>query len=1142
MALTLLYQYNAGGTQFSVYGYKNIPANAVNFGFLWLGAPPATTPDLAATWNQQGLYAFFPAANDYDWAAFSSSLYALYQQYAKYNIRFAWTDNAASQLISGIYVSNGKVSNTSNLVFAQFALLVPNQKPYIRLNTLQDGFVIENKNLALLPDRFDGSVAPINLTSEINIKISETLQGVLVFTSTMSTAQLAACHAGVHFFNSQSIQGSTTQQDYNYYFSFDYPVLNATAGVSLQGCVDMLAPQDPVRTNFSFTDNTPVSSFIPTRAGHFLSLQPTTTTISGGNGFTLVNYPKEAQETGLLCFSIQGTYTLILDHASGRDATANNDQLLCGISGTEHIAIVPQSKDYAGDLIDFIPGQLAFAPVFPVLTQDQANTDSSSLLQQNAFCSTSWVQVRKNTGPPSDAKVNYYYCQPADAALFNRTVSDTFLQVFDAEAGNTFDATQPTPVAKVFPMVPYAAAAESGSSRDFPGTISDFEYQILNPFRKNKIVTKQEISNRQAAGIRYRTRIRENSSLANDDYFTTTPQGLLVHVETDEQKMQFWETLVLATNQDTSVPANALLQLQNVNATIQSAFQTNQQFLVVSLKDSFGTLSDQQQDHQTQFNNTISIAGWPFHLDIGSNDYGDYSNVMIFKFCSGALTDRIQNTQSWTQPGDFVGDANEQMMLSRWMANYCNNADIEYGKGNAAYEKIHTIIHDVNWNGILALNVNIGLSDFPEDIKGLLGGIDVTRFKANHFGVEVNHITIKDNIVQTPASSSLFGLIDYTDPGYINEQQPPGATNVDYDFKVLKLLVLFNNSAIVDFKSKLQLTINTLFSDSVVQTSQQAYYNTILLDGSYENHNGHKSYIFNETGDQLFTISNNVLQVVEIVKVQFSTLSTDQHSDDVQSRFSIWGYLHFASLPGLDAFSFDKLAFSNLGIRMNFSDKNPAVRTFIFDPQVIGFDISNSAGRPQSFAYNYPLAISSLLYSDGSQMPKDIGYLNVSSPLDTASKAIPQSWYALSFNLNLGTLGALASKVGLTANLILVWGTGLPNQSSTDFAAAVFIRLPGTGGSSSFFSLQNVLKLSIGSIKLYADTQSSPGNTAYLIKFNNIALKVLSKQLPPNGKIGMFLFGDPGKHAQPTDDPTQSSLGWYAAYQKDKKKDKLLKR
>lgn len=1135
MPLNLFYQYNAGGIAFSLYGYPADPAGHQAFCFLWAGSPPANPPDLPATWSQSGFYAFFPPATNPDWNSLGPALYALYNQYSRYALRFAWTDAAASRLLAGIYVDNGLVTAVSNLIIGQFQLLLKTATPAITVNGTNDGFSIVNNGLFWLPDSYDAASTPVPLSSALAITAGQQTQGTLNFTLGLTLAQLNACHAGLHYYHSEAAPVDPNQPDHDYYYTFDYPIFQPATPLSLQTSLDLLAPQDPLRTYFAPSGADPLPTFIATRTGYFVSLKPATTGIPGGNCFTLINYPKAAQRSGLFCLSLQGTYTLFLAADVNNNAADNVHQLLCGLAGTEHVGFVPLSADYAGDLIDFVPGKPALAPVFPILTQDQGNTKDAPLLVPDTYCQTSWIQIRKNTTPPAGNGINYYYCQPGDAALFKPASGNTFLQLFDAEAGNTYDSTQPTPIASLFPLVPYAAASGGGGDHPSPGTLADFEYQILNPTRKAAIVTKAAIANRESV---YRTHKAANATTNTADlHYTTTPQGLLVQVDTSSS-VQKWTSLVLATNADAKVPADALLWLENVSATIQSAFQTNQQFLVVSKKDSLGVAPGGVIDPVvTVFHNTISIAGWPFHLDIGANDYGDYSNVVLFKFCTGALVDRVQHIQGWTQPEDFAGDANAQLMLSRWLANYCTSIDSGYAGGNAAYENIHSIIHDANWNGILALNVDIGLSDFPEDIKGLLGGIDTTRFKAHHFGVEVNHITVVNSILTNPATSSLFGLIDYTDAGYINQQPPPGATDVDYDFKVLRLLVLFRNSAIVDFKSKLQLTINRLFNDAVTDTGGHTnQYNTILLDGSYENHNGQKSYIFTETGDQSFTLQSHVLPTVEILKVQFSTLSTDQNSDDVRSRFAIWGNLQFAPLPGFDAFSFATLSFSNLGIRMDFSDLNPAKRQFSFDPQDIAFDAGNSAGRPQSFVYNYPLALSGLLYGNGKQAPKDLGYLSVASPLDQQSQSIPASWYGLAFTINLGTVGALGSKVGLTATLLLAWGTGLTNPAANSFAAAVFIKLPGTGGSSNLFSLQNVLKLSIGSIRLFVDADAVAGTTAYLIKFNNIALKVLSKALPPNGRIGMFLFGDPRQHGQPVTDPSQSSLGWYAAYQKDKTK------
>ncbi|MFI5163553.1 MAG: hypothetical protein ACHQHN_19920, partial [Sphingobacteriales bacterium] len=65
----------------------------------------------------------------------------------------------------------------------------------------------------------------------------------------------------------------------------------------------------------------------------------------------------------------------------------------------------------------------------------------------------------------------------------------------------------------------------------------------------------------------------------------------------------------------------------------------------------------------------------------------------------------------------------------------------------------------------------------------------------------------------------------------------------------------------------------------------------------------------------------------------------------------------------------------------------------------------------------------------------------------------------------------------------------------------------------------------IGVISLEKATPTTNG-TAYLMKINNIALKLFSLSFPPGGDISFMLFGNPGTDAQP------ESLGWYGAYVK----------
>ncbi len=695
MPLNLIFQYSSGGVSFSLYGYSGGAADPVGFCFLWVGLPPATPPDLEASWQQAGLYAFFPPASSYNWAVFGPAVYALYRQYALYSLRFAWIDATASRLIGGVYVSNGIVSAAGNMVVGQYQLLLQGATPAIALNAAKDGFSIANNGLFLLPDSYDAASVPIPLSSGLEITAAPQQQGTLNFSLGLTLAQLNACRAGLHYYHGEPVPAAPSQPAYVYYFAFDYPVFQPAAQMLLQASIDLLAPLDPLRSYLAPSASGFLSSFLSTKTGHFLSLTPAATSISGGNRFTFVNYPRAAQQTGLYCLSLQGTYTLVREDAVGKSAAENGDQLLCGLAGTEHIGFVPLSSDYAGDLIDFVPGQPALAPVFPVLTQGKGNTQDAPLLAPDVYCRTSWVQVRKNVQPPAGNGINYYYCQPRDAALFKPASADTFLELFDAEAGNTYDSNQPAS-AICFPMVMYAGAGEGGGDLPYPGTLADLEYQILNPSRKAAIVTKAAIAAREATYWAHKV---NKLDAPVDEHFTTTPQGLLVQVDSSST-VQKWTSLVLATNADATVPADALLRLENVNATIQSAFQTNQQFLVVSKKDSLGVFPGGIINPLvTVFHNTISIAGWPFHIDIGANEYGDYSNIMLFKFCSGAVIDRVQNIQGWTQPEDFAGNANaKSSAVADDLPTTAPRLDVTQrlvGENPAFLEHIHTMaLHD----------------------------------------------------------------------------------------------------------------------------------------------------------------------------------------------------------------------------------------------------------------------------------------------------------------------------------------------------------------------------------------------------------------------------------------------------------------
>jgi hypothetical protein len=97
----------------------------------------------------------------------------------------------------------------------------------------------------------------------------------------------------------------------------------------------------------------------------------------------------------------------------------------------------------------------------------------------------------------------------------------------------------------------------------------------------------------------------------------------------------------------------------------------------------------------------------------------------------------------------------------------------------------------------------------------------------------------------------------------------------------------------------------------------------------------------------------------------------------------------------------------------------------------------------------------------------------------------------------------------------------------------VGIQLPGTGGGAKLISLQSVLKLSIGQIRLGFDADKR----SFLLQLTDIALKFFGLlKIPPGGSTLFYLFGNPQSDGKP------SGLGWYAMYRKDAEKAKEVTR
>jgi len=816
--------------------------------------------------------------------------------------------------------------------------------------------------------------------------------------------------------------------------------------------------------------------------------------------------PQDAAGTQTFYLTPEGDFYLDPGSTAGSPDTNGQFKLMAGLSGTESITFTPYSNvtGPTGDTIRFLGRQAAYIPNFPV--QASGNVVGSNTTQNwlSADYFTSWAAIVQAT--TSKAAITYY-AQPNGGELYSQSTDPTsaLFTHFDTGAGVLSMAANPVFV----PLVPYGDA--SASSAAATAQIALFEKQVLNPNRK-KIISN--------------LKLQASAGAAGNNIPSTNPQGFYINVNPQNG---VWEQLLLASNTANNSAGFMSLQFQPASATLQSALQSNQLFLVISYDN--GTAL-------TNFSNEIEIEGWPFKLDVPTSSVnGKYSNVIIFKYCQGALIDKVQNIQGWNMPDVFNDTSSNGLPnLSMWLQGYIQAGMDKFTvQHDNDYAKFYNIATQPGWQGVIALGVDISVQDFPKELQGLLAGIDESRFYAHHFGIDVSIVTNNQGTVGMQSTSSLFGLIDYEDQLFqslggvpaVYQQQAPINGSVDYDFKVLKLKVVFINSKIYNYNSYLAFTINKLFGEQVDPANRN---NLLIFTGTYENHNGVPSYTFLNTGDNLLNlVEDNIITDVEIIKASFVTIVPQDGTggNTVNARFGFWGFINYTELPGFDLFSFGAetssgapnyqgLSYASLYINLNFNLNTPTTKTFAFDITHTTFDIGQSTPREDSLYSHFPLQLSGITTGDAGNTPASQGYLNVSVQ-SMQQQAVSGTWYGLVFNLNMGTLGSLSTAAGFNSTFMMAWNVGAKG-------AWAGVKLPGVNPQAPSFSLQGILKLDIGSIVLQRATGTT--GVAYIMKINNIALKLFSLSFPPGGNISMMLFGNPAVDARP------ESLGWYGAYVK----------
>ncbi|MDJ0824022.1 MAG: hypothetical protein QNJ16_00830 [Rhodobacter sp.] len=1054
--------------------------------------PPATETGLAPaltleqSWQAGGAYAFLGTSlNSGQVFIPTFRRWLTVEPYG--NSRVVWIANPNDPLsawrVWAIPVIAGKVSSRTPVDFRNYALIFgPGCGVGADNASASLVFTAGTAPASITLGSADGTTQVPVVTGPVSIPLfSSDDWGSFAFRAEFAlndqgTEHLDAMDCGLrYFYPTPAIPGT--------FSSLRHRVFDLAAGqgtsVALDATIDPMRPLDTDRTQFLFAGGAPqLGSFYRTNLSAPMALTPSTTPKPSRLIFALRPRTANPGSGDPMYLVPDGSFAFGPGHGVPNDPVP---ELLCGISGPEYVKTVPKMT------LTFVAGQPAFAPVFDPNQQEQPKPTEAPRL--TAAATTAWASLTAEDEQPE------YYAQPHGAYLFghqdqgqaNSNGTNPYLPYFPVQAGTlpkTGESANADPALTSYPLAPYAGATSGLTA------LSRMEVQVLSQERRaivydiSKKVAKQPVFS--AAAPEAETAVCKAG----------TPQGLIAEFQADGQggcDSTVWKHLKLALSADTT-----LLALDGIQDPLRSALLTPQQFFVASNPAAMAS--------HIGANNAIHIEDWKFLF--ATDDWSRHGTVMIIKHVPKTLRELVADSSTWILADQFNSNvAATQAQLQEIVANIPADSD---------FDNFRKIVDDPNWNGILFFNAFVPLKSLPPQLEGLAAGIDPSLFKAHHIGI--NQTAVSPDLVQQ--KSSLFGLIYYTKTAQLS--------TTTFDFNVLSLKVLFRNSGIAAFSSEIQVALNTLFATEVTQLKAES--NVIKLQGVYQKHGDTHAYVFSETRPTVFDANDDeVLASVTINKATFATLvgTEAETSDQVQTRFSFWGSMAFVeqqvpagdgkTMP-CDLFSYDALAFSNLLLHMDFARAQPSDRTFTFDAAKMAFDASTSITREHALARHFPMSIKRMLTAgEGSKSIADLGYMTLSTQLDSSQPS--GTWFALDFDLNLGTLGAYASNAGLVVSIALAW-------SPSSYGLKVFagLKLPMSSGAKNEISIEGVIKITMYARQLFYNDK------AFIMKLTGIALKLLGKQLPPGGAFDFYIFGDPDPAAG------ANSLGWYGAWIKDKPK------
>lgn len=585
---------------------------------------------------------------------------------------------------------------------------------------------------------------------------------------------------------------------------------------------------------------------------------------------------------------------------------------------------------------------------------------------------------------------------------------------------------------------------------------------------------------------------RQIFAVTQPEELSTTPQGFKV---TDAGAS--WSEVEFARGDKWRI-ALAFGSDPDVAKTLQQAFLEKEIFIVARRLPAAQPGSIR--------NPTLDLAfigsGWEFRTSIvGSTSPAvaaqtDTSPLVLIKFGSRAVAELVGDAENWTGKETFVGNAAEVSAVKARLNKIIKDLQTDHADELAAGNTTDTFtgpfvntdakaqkgkLFDANWNGVVVLSVPMSTanSPFPPDLQPILDSYKY-RLQATVLCADLRPATASSG-----EQSQVLALIRYLNPDkpVIKNGSDPDCSG-GFDLQLLKVRL---RAALVEkFECRLSLGLGKFFG--------QQFDGSGVLVGAYDRRV--------EAGVQVDVYSFSLVSELKKTWGKGSFLSeatltrlgyerAEPKAGEPRGRFLVKGSLSF----DLDNVGVNGLEFDRMGIEFGAGD-----RSFLFSPGLLKVNVDRE--KLGKLLGKLPFKLTSFVFGRLSPIKLlslgDLGFQPLPL-LGGDSEGDGTFSYAFTFDLDLGSLGALSKKLeGFKGELLLGWKmvSGTP-------AMSLGFKLKGNKGGPLDFSLLDVIQVRA---KQFGFGQLRNGE-AYYVYAAGLQLRLLDQTFPSQGADqSIFVF------------------------------------